>query len=105
MRFCVFGHALFSKALQPFVGLTGKAVLLQVPGAFLELAQAAQLAELDRLLAMHIWNRERFRHGRELSPLPVLGVPGWWSGNEGEGFYDDSAYFRPGRRQATVSSR
>jgi len=105
MRFCVFGHALFSKALQPFVGLTGKAVLLQVPGAFLELAQAAQLAELDRLLAMHIWNRERFRHGRELSPLPVLGVPGWWSGNEGEGFYDDTAYFRPGRRQPAVSSR
>jgi hypothetical protein len=104
MRFRVFGHALFSKAMQPFVGLTGKAVLLQVPGAFLELAQAVQLAELDRLLAMHIWNRERFRHGRELSPLPVLGVPGWWSGNEGEGFYDDTAYFRPGRRQAAVLS-
>jgi hypothetical protein len=105
MRFCVFGHALFSKALQPFVGLTGKAVLLQVPGAFLELGQAAQLAELDRLLATHIWDRERFRHGRELFPLPVLGVPGWWSGNEREGFYDDTAYFRPARRQTTVSSR
>ena len=105
MRFCVFGHALFSKARQPFIGMTGKAVLLQVPGTFLELAQAPQLAELDRLLAMHIWNRERFRHGRELSPLPVLGVPGWWSGNEREGFYDNTEYFRPGRRQAAVSSR
>lgn len=105
MRFYVFGHALFSKALQPFVGLTGKAVLREVPGAFLELARSEQLAELDRLLAMHIWDRERFRHGRELSPLPVLGVPGWWSGNEGEGFYDDTAYFRPGRRQLPVSSR
>jgi hypothetical protein len=82
MRFYVFGHALFSKALHPFVGLTGKAVLLQVPGAFLELSQASQLAELDRRLSIHVWNRERFRHGRELSPLPVLGVPGWWSGNE-----------------------
>jgi len=105
MRFCVFGHALFSKALQPFVGLTGKAVLLEVPGEFLELAQAPQLAEMDRLLAMHIRGRERFRHGRELSPLPVLGVPGWWSGNVREGFYNDSAYFRPGRRQTWVSSR
>jgi hypothetical protein len=105
MRFYVFGHALFSKALQPFVGLTGKAVLREAPGAFLELARSEQLAELDRLLAMHIWDRERFRHGRELSPLPVLGVPGWWSGNEGEGFYDDTAYFRPGRRQIPVSSR
>ncbi len=105
MCFGVFGHALFSKALRPFIGLTGKAVLLQVPGALLELAQAAQLAELDRLLSIHIWNRERFCDGRELSPLPVLGVPGWWSGNEREEFYDDTAYFRPGRRQATVSSR
>jgi hypothetical protein len=105
MRFCVFGHALFSKALQPFVGLTGKAVLLEVTGEFLELAQAPQLAELDRLMAMHIRDRERFRDGKELSPLPVLGVPGWWCGNEREGFYDDTAYFRPGRRQTAVSSR
>jgi len=105
MRFYVFGHALFSKALQPFVGLTGKAVLLQVPGAVLELDEAAYIAELDRLLAMHIWNRERFCRGGELFPLPVLGVPGWWSANEREGFYDDTAYFRPGRRQTTESSR
>ena len=104
MFFGVFGHALFSKARRPFIGLTGKAVLLRVPGTLLELAKAVQLAELDRLLAIHIWNRERFCHGRELSPLPVLGVPGWWSGNEREEFYDDTAYFRPGRRQA-VSSR
>ncbi len=105
MRFCVFGHALFSKALQPFVGLTGKAVLLQVPRAVLELDEAAHIGELDRLLATHIWSRERFLRGRELSPLPVLGVPGWWSGNEREGFYDNTAYFRPGRRQTIVSSR
>jgi hypothetical protein len=104
MCFGVFGHALFSKARRPFVGLTGKAVLLQVPDTFLELSKAAQLAELDRLLAIHIWNRGRFCHGRELSPLPVLGVPGWWDGNELEEFYDNATYFRPGRRQ-TVSSR
>jgi hypothetical protein len=105
MRFYVFGHALFAKALEPFVGLTGKAVLLDVPGEFLDLARPVQMAELDRLLALHIGDRKRFRHGRELSPLPVLGVPGWWSENEQEGFYDDTAYFRPGRRQTIVSSR
>ena len=105
MRFCVFGHALFAKALQPFVGLTGKAVLLNVPGTFLELAPPAQSEALDRLLAPHIRDRGRFLDGRELSPLPVLGVPGWWSENEREAFYDDTAYFRPGRRQTVVSSR
>lgn len=105
MRFCIFGHALFAKARQPFVGLTGKAVLLEVRGEFLELAQPEQTEELDRLLARHIRDQERFRHGKELSPLPVLGVPGWWNGNEQEGFYNDTAYFRPGRRQPAVSSR
>jgi hypothetical protein len=105
MRFCVFGHALFMKAMQPFVGLTGKAVLLEVPATFLELARPAQTVQLDNLLALHIQDRGQFRHGRELSPLPVLGVPGWWSGNEREEFYDDAAYFRPGRRQTAVSSR
>jgi hypothetical protein len=24
----------------------------------------------------------------------VLGVPGWWPGNEEPGFYDDAAVFR-----------
>jgi len=28
-------------------------------------------------------------------PLPVLGVPGWWPGNQSPGFYDDPAVFRP----------
>ncbi len=104
MRFFVFGHALYAKALQPFVGMTGNALLLQVPREFLELDRSAQLRDLDRVLAMQIWNRERFLHGRELSPLPVLGVPGWWSANEGEGFYDDTAYFRQGRRQFITES-
>jgi hypothetical protein len=28
----------------------------------------------------------------------VLGVPGWYAGNEREEFYDDKDYFRPARR-------
>jgi hypothetical protein len=39
-------------------------------------------------------------HGRELWPLPILGVPGWWAGNEQESFYDNTSYFRSGRNQA-----
>ena len=31
-------------------------------------------------------------------PLPVLGVPGWWPGNDAPAFYDDEAVFRPGPR-------
>ncbi len=28
-------------------------------------------------------------------PMPVLGVPGWWAGNEDENFYADTGVFRP----------
>ena len=111
MRFFLFGHALYHKALDPFVGMTGKGVLLAVPDAFAELPLNSQIAEADRLLAAHVWNRNRMRHGREFSPLPVLGVPGWWGGNEEESFYENTAHFRPGRGgsgaqdQATSSSR
>ncbi|HMM24565.1 MAG TPA: DUF3025 domain-containing protein [Pseudoxanthomonas mexicana] len=30
-----------------------------------------------------------------LTPLPVLGVPGWWDGNADPAFYADAAVFRP----------
>lgn len=100
MRFFLFGHALYHKALDPFVGMTGKAVLLGVPDGFAQLPLNSQIAETDRLLAAHIWDRTRISHGRDLSPLPVLGVPGWWGGNEQESFYENTGYFRPGRNNS-----
>ena len=33
--------------------------------------------------------------GKPFTPLPVLGVPGWWAANENFSFYDDSHVFRP----------
>jgi hypothetical protein len=104
MRFVVFGHALYRKALMPFVGLTGKAVLLEVPRGFLEATPQAQIEDADRRLSAHIWDRARMCSGRELAPLPALGVPGWWPANGQESFYDNTVYFRPGR-QAVMSSR
>lgn len=97
MRFAVFGHALYEKAQKPFIGMTGKAILLGVPPAVLALNLRSLVREIDRRVALHLWDRVQFQHGRSLSPLPVLGVPGWWLDNEREAFYDDADYFRPGR--------
>ncbi|HVY04986.1 MAG TPA: DUF3025 domain-containing protein [Burkholderiales bacterium] len=97
MRFFLFGHALYQKALNPFVGMTGKAILQAVPDSFANLSTPAQVAQADRLVAAYLWDRSRMNGGRELSPLPVLGVPGWHAANEEERFYEDSGYFRPGR--------
>ena len=34
---------------------------------------------------------------RAHTPLPVLGLPGWWPANEAPAFYADPQVFRPAR--------
>ncbi len=99
MRCCVLGHALYEKALQPFAGMTGRAIVLPVAREFLEQPLAAQLDGIDRELATYIGDPAHMRMTRELAPLPILGVPGWHPDNESDAYYDDVAYFRPGRRE------
>jgi hypothetical protein len=99
MRFLLFGHALYHKALDPFIGMTGKGLLVEVPAGYFDLPARAQVAEADRRLALQLWDAAPAR-GRDLSPVPVLGVPGWWADNESADFYDNAEYFRPGRRDA-----
>jgi hypothetical protein len=95
MRFCLFGHALYEKALAPFVGVTGRGVTLEVAAGFLAMPLAQQLAELDARLAGHIGDPTRLAGTRELAAVPVLGVPGWCVDNEREDYYDNTGYFRP----------
>jgi hypothetical protein len=106
MRFLVFGHALYEKALAPFVGMTGKALVFDVDAAVLPREPLRLLTEADRLTALHAWNPACMLGPVELAPLPVLGVPGWWPDNEVQSFYDNSDYFRPGRtRHAPADAR
>lgn len=77
----LFGHALLEKLTQPRKAIT--AHVWRVPHGVD--AQDWLVNHLDAsLLATKPW-----------CPLPVLGVPGWWAGNEDPVFYDDAAVFRP----------
>jgi hypothetical protein len=95
MKFIAFGHALFDKARAPFVGLTGKAILLGAQEDSLSVQGGAKLDRVDSRLAAHFLDESVLLSSRELAPLPVLGVPGWWPPNEDPSFYDNAAYFRP----------
>ncbi len=97
MRFLLFGHAMYDKALHPFVGMTAKSILLPVPEAMLKLQGTALNDAVDLCLADYVADVCHLTRGKSLSPLPVLGVPGWWPQNESGDFYDDTSYFRPGR--------
>ena len=87
MRVVVFGHAVLEKALEPWPGVTCKAIFVTVEGD----ADAQAAAWLARL--------PLDATPQELAALPVFGYPGWLPGNARPGFYDDLRYFRPFRKQ------
>jgi hypothetical protein len=82
----IFGHALLEQLASPRKGLTAHVWCADAP---------RRAAELDDWLADRI-TREALA-AKPFTPLPVLGVPGWWAGNEADSFYDDPLVFRPRR--------
>ena len=83
----LFGHALLEKLVCPRKPIT----------AHVYRAQPAMhsIAELDAWVAADL-SADKLA-AKPFTPLPVLGVPGWWSENENFSFYDDSFVFRPRR--------
>jgi hypothetical protein len=99
MGFYIFGHGLYEKALNPYIGMTGQGLLLAVEPEFFIWPMAQQLPHLDSLLANHLSIPENCRTTRDLTPVPLLGIPGWSADNINSEYYDNTAYFRPGRRR------
>jgi hypothetical protein len=96
-RFFLFGHAIYEKMLRPFLGITGRGILLDVTPELIAASPAAQLDAVDALVAARIADPASFAATRELAVVPVLGVPGWCVDNEREEYYDNTDYFRPAR--------
>jgi len=91
-RLVLFGHALLEKLVSP-----RKPMVAHVYQARTAINSIAILdAWLAQALQPGPWAAKPF------VPLPVLGVPGWWSANEAPGFYADAQVFRP-LRVASVS--
>ena len=99
MRFFVFGHALCEKALEPYKGVTAKALILECGPGLLEAPLELQLPELDARAADYFSGEGALASTRTLPPLPILGIPGWEPENEREAYYDDRVQFRPSRSQ------
>lgn len=98
MGFYVFGHGLYEKAIQPYVGITGQGIIIDVAREFFSWEAARQHAYLDEQLANYWRNPAHCVSTRELCPVPLLGVPTWWADNRDALFYANTAYFRSGRR-------
>lgn len=98
MRFFVFGHAILEKALEPHKGVTAKALIIGVDEGFFAAPPAEQLLTVDARAADYFADPRSLESTQSLSPLPILGIPGWSPGSESEAYYDDREQFRPGRR-------
>ena len=85
-RLTLFGHALLEKLVQPRKSMT--AHVLRLP------ASLGTPDNVDELAATCL-TPQRLLHRPVFMPLPVLGVPLWWSANEEGSFYDDAQVFRP----------
>src|SRR5882672_5179078 len=96
MRFYVFGHAIYEKALEPYKGVTAKALILDAAPGLLDAPIERQLRELDARAADYFSGTQALASTRNLSPLPILGIPGWEPANASEEYYDDPSQFRPG---------
>lgn len=90
-RVLVCGHAILEKFLDPYKALTAHAL-------YLHSGEPMAIQEIDELLADTLLSGELLAEPGDLSPLPLMGIPGWWpSGPQDEAFYGDQGVFRPRR--------
>ena len=90
----VFGHALLEKLAAPRKDLTAHVWRAN--------CQPASDADVDGWLAAQC--TAQALAAKPFTPLPVLGVPGWWPGNANFSFYDDSLVFRPRRSPEAMTT-
>jgi len=89
----LFGHAIMDKLVVPYKSITAHAWVVIVDASYFGLSPHEKMALLDSVVS------EQMKCGfttAMLTPLPVLGVPGWSSGQD-EAFYTDQFVFRPKR--------
>ena len=90
----LFGHALMEKLVAPRKAITAHTRVLFAQDDYFALGLDARRAWIDDNVAATL--RSEALHTSSFTPLPVLGVPGWWPGQDRD-FYSDASVFRPKR--------
>jgi hypothetical protein len=90
----LFGHALMEKLVAPYKAITAHTWVVFAPANYFQMDRAARQAWLDQRGAAQLAQIELTN--AMYTPLPVLGVPGWWT-QQDVAFYEDVSVFRPKR--------
>jgi len=86
MRVLVLGHAVLEKSLDPWPGITCKALFVSAVG------------EPDAHAARWLAALPGDATPRALAALPIFGYPGWLAAGESAAFYENARFFRPPAR-------
>lgn len=100
MRHChvlLFGHALMEKLVQPYKAITAHTWIVGLDIVDRGLSVVQQCRLVDEAVEAHL-QRQGGLTTADFSPLPVLGVPGWWMMQDPP-FYADTQVFRLPRRR------
>jgi hypothetical protein len=94
VRTVICGHGLLEKLRAPYKSITAQVLLLYQDAAASESWSDDFLSGLDRAVGQRLLGG-LCQSPADLSPLPLMGIPGWWpEGAQDESFYDDAAVFR-----------
>jgi len=104
----VCGHGLLEKFLQPYKSMTAHGLLCRYGSSGPDGHACDILDTVDADLARVLSEDVLLTGPDALSPLPLMGIPGWWPlGAQDRAFYADEKVFRPappGSRPAPVHS-
>lgn len=84
----LFGHALLEKLVTPRKAITAHVYICKNSDSYKNMS----LSDIDAFIANDL-SAEKLA-SKPFAPLPVLGVPSWWSPNEDPSFYADTHVFR-----------
>ena len=90
----LFGHALMEKLVAPRKAICAHTRVVTAGDAYFALAPDARRAWIDQHVSVALTFEPLGTAG--FTPLPVLGVPGWWP-QQDAAFYADASVFRPKR--------
>jgi sarcosine oxidase delta subunit len=90
----LFGHALMEKLVAPRKAITAHVRVVFAAADFFARDRAGRRDWIDTAVSKAIAAEGLSTAG--FTPLPVLGVPGWWP-DQDEAFYLDATVFRPKR--------
>ncbi|MGJ9420528.1 DUF3025 domain-containing protein [Massilia sp. CMS3.1] len=96
----LFGHALMEKLVAPRKPITAHTRIVFAQDDYFACEPAARRAWIDATVAQLL--REEGLNTASFTPLPVLGVPGWWP-DQDQAFYLDTSVFRPRRTQSRAA--